>query len=264
MVESLSDTKLCLLCNDNSTKVTLPCSHELCQTCISRMEENQDCKCPFCTKPWKATAVNQSKVLDNYKKVEKFNWEVHCRTHQKAVYFWCKDCSLLTCIECVPKTHKLHDFDTIEESYPTTKDLIKTEVAERNSELTDEIKDINNKIENENENIAEIQRLQEKLETEKMKMLKRVEELKTAVTKRHEHIVKLSNVNSYLDEKIADRYAPVIKTCQDLLVDSAMEVPDLPEFSVHKILGLEHVSINLIYQMVVILVIFLEKKFLVR
>ena len=99
----------------------LPCSHSLCEPCITDLIESNTLKCPICRKKHRMENKEKSFPQNEYililmraksKEAEKLNNE-KCEKHGKELTIFC--CEKVICLTCLRTEHEGHKWIEIEE-----------------------------------------------------------------------------------------------------------------------------------------------------
>ena len=162
----------CLKCKDSfcvlKLPLSLPCGHALCKICTSKLELENNRKCPKCEEKWTEDLVGETaffkmvtstEVSSKTPTAEKEQQEdieanleeekhrkktephqVLCADHKEEVLFYCFTCEDVLCTECVTSKHKLHDFCTLKKGGQKVKAAISKALDEVRAKSMQETK----------------------------------------------------------------------------------------------------------------------------
>ena len=134
-MDGVDDTIECPVCYETfdierTIPRLLPCTHTVCEKCLSELLRGQVIICPQCRKKHKAESGANGfpqnkyivKLLSN--KAEFSGKFDVCQKHGRDLSLYCKDCKKEICQVCLIQHHKSHDVvDEIEEVKDKTKSI---------------------------------------------------------------------------------------------------------------------------------------------
>lgn len=91
----------------------LPCGHSFCKPCIQKLVQQSLVKCPHCQQQF-ATPNSDTNFPRNYMLASLLRCDLAkltCTQHSKKVKFYCADCDLAACAECLLAQHNGHKFE---------------------------------------------------------------------------------------------------------------------------------------------------------
>ncbi len=119
-IDVVDDTRVCLVCFEpfDTTNILprlLPCSHTLCETCVTQLMRGGLLMCPQCRKKHSASGVQAFpqnryilKYLEDKSAAQQENEK--CADHGRNLSFYCKndDCDKAICHVCLLQKHRGH------------------------------------------------------------------------------------------------------------------------------------------------------------
>ncbi|XP_055959312.1 tripartite motif-containing protein 2-like [Patella vulgata] len=156
MAEGDDNTHSCSICLEDFTKPKiLPCFHTFCEQCIDdhikAHSHLNKFNCPNCRIDIQIPDGGASGFSTNFYIQLKSKTEKHfCPRHKtKEIEFYCRDCSVATCSNCVILDHRNHtvaDLQEVDQEIRGKLNIIKGELEEKVDEVAKHCKSLTNQI----------------------------------------------------------------------------------------------------------------------